>query len=101
MNRVGVTGFIVLFYSVFIWVFATTEQKVALIDRWILLRSEENLHFYIVVGCLLILLAVQQFHYTSVLGQNQKRIDELAEAKRELQSKGLRNRKLRSSNSGK
>lgn len=58
MNKVGISGFVVIAITGIIYTFSTSEQKSEIIDYWLLFKGPST-PFYIIVGVLILLLLGQ------------------------------------------
>jgi hypothetical protein len=89
VERIGITGFIVVFIASFIMLFATIEQKQELINTWLLFKGDISYPAIIINFVLGILLFIQQVHYSKKNKLFEDRISELAAEKTDLQNKLL------------
>jgi len=58
MNKVGISGFVVIAITIIIYTFSTVQQKSEIIDDWLLFKGPST-PFYIIVGVLVLLLLGQ------------------------------------------
>ena len=58
MNKVGISGFVVIAITGIIYTFSTTQQKSEIIDDWLLFKGPST-PFYIITGILILLLLGQ------------------------------------------
>ncbi|HEY8781806.1 MAG TPA: hypothetical protein VIM16_09345 [Mucilaginibacter sp.] len=58
MNKVGISGFVVIAITVIIYTFSTVQQKAEIIDDWLLFKGPST-PFYIILGVLILLLIGQ------------------------------------------
>jgi multisubunit Na+/H+ antiporter MnhB subunit len=58
MNKVGISGFVVIAITVIIYTFSTAQQKAEIIDDWLLFKGPST-PFYIISGILILLLLGQ------------------------------------------
>jgi hypothetical protein len=58
MNKVGISGFVVIAITIIIYTFSTSTQKAEIIDYWLLFKGPAT-PFYIIVGVMLFLLLAQ------------------------------------------
>lgn len=75
MNKVGISGFVVIALTVIVFSFSTSEQKHEIIDAWILFKSG-NTTFYIILGCLIFLMIGQRrFQKKTIKLYQQRNLD--------------------------
>lgn len=92
MNKVGVTGFLVLCLVIFIFKFSTTDQKVEIINTWILFKNPFGQNILIGTNLLFFIsLIFHNLHYKNKIEILKDRINEIVSEKRNLQETVLKN----------
>jgi hypothetical protein len=89
-ERFGLVGAFLLAVFVFVVAFASKEQKVEIIDLFLLGKGIENVHFQIMtVGVALALLVAQGFSFSKRVKSMQGEIDRLAKWKTDHQQREI------------
>lgn len=90
INQIGISRFVIIAITLFIFRFATNSQKEEIIDTWVLFKGESGSIASIFLNIFFIcLLVFQQIHYKRVEKLDKERIKELADKKSELQSEKI------------
>lgn len=83
MNKVGISGFVVIAITGIVYTFSTAQQKSEIIDDWLLFKGPATA-FYIITGVLILLLLGQSRTHTKRVEIYKERIKALEKQNEEL-----------------
>jgi flagellar biosynthesis protein FlhB len=87
MDRVGIVGSICFVGSLFVFFYASIEQKQEIIDKWLLFKSSNccPINTFVIIVFLIILFFFQRYHYDKIVRMNKLENERVSSERSKLQ----------------